>query len=425
MKNTPPENFFKKPYTMPYMMGYFLAANAVRDLCAVVDGANCVMTKVDLLEGNHDLFCTLMSEGGNHRAVCTMVNPLNPDRNPERKLSALLKSLVAHGRYGAVTVTGLPFCRMAGMDYAGMAASLGSKLPVVAVPPMSMESDWLDAYAATLDALARALPLKGKKSPLKAVVAGYLMDRNEYDHVANLKELKRLLALAGLELVSVWPSGGTCAELSRAGEAGLVISLPYGRRAARALALRTGARLVETGLPMGLAGTSAWLSAVRRAAGLEGTLPVKLAAEAEEAAGAMRGALRLLQHKNILFAGDPYLYAAFSSFASELCTVVTAAFLGGDPRPLGVAVKAKVLIFSPEAGAARDALAGLGRYERPDLAVANSFAAAEGIIGGAPLVEFGFPSYGHHCLIDEPFLGYAGARGLAARMLNALQGGRG
>ena len=425
MKDTRPAKVFDKSYSMPYLMGYFLAANAVKDLCAVVDGANCVMQKVDLLEGNHDLFCTLLSPDGRHRAVCTMVNPLNPDKNPEKKLSALLRSLAAHGGYGAVTVTSLPFCRMAGMDYAGIAGAVQGKTPVAALPPMPPEADWLDGYADTLDTLARALPLAGKKGKLKAAVVGYMFDRNEFDHLGNLKELKRLLGLAGLDLVSVWPSGGSCAGLSRAGEAGLIISLPYGRKAARTLAARTGAKLLETGLPLGLGATSAWLAAARSAAGLKGPLPAALLAEEAAAAALLRPALRLLQNRNIVFCGDPWLYGAVAAFAGELCSEVSAAFFNCAPRQLGPAPKPAALLFAPAPDDAATALLALGRYRRPDLAVADSFAWQQGLTGGAPLAELGFPSYARHCLADEPFLGYAGAARLAARLVNALQGGRG
>ena len=63
----------------------------------------------------------------------------------------------------------------------------------------------------------------------------------------------------------------------------------------------------------------------------------------------------------------------------------------------------------------------VGGYLKPDLAVGNSFAATEGLAAGLPLTELGFPSYGHHCLSDEPFFGFAGARMLAGRLFNSLR----
>lgn len=411
---------FDRSFNLPFLMGYFLAANAVRDLCALVEGSNCVMQKVDLLAGNHDLYSTLLSDGGDHRVVCSMGSPLSPQANPEKKLSAVAASLASSGRYGAVAVTGLPYCRLAGMDFEGVVRAARGKAPLYAVQALSMEGDWLDGYDLTLEGLAKALPLKGRPSPRKAAIAGYFLDRNERDHAANLAGLKRLLALCGLELVSVWADGGDCAGLARAGEAGLVISLPYGRRTAAALAARTGARLLEAGLPLGITGTSAWLAAARRAAGLKGPLPPAVRDLERAALDAVFPALRALAAKRLLFAGDPYLYAALAAYAGELAMDFSAAFLCSAPRAASVPLPAGPLLFAPSPAAAARALAGLPLHARPDAAVSNSFGASEGLTGGAPLVELGFPSYGRHCLTDEPFLGYDGAVRLAGLLLNAL-----
>lgn len=423
MKDISSQKEFEKTYQLPYLLGVFLGLNAVSDACLMVDGANCVMVKADLIAGNHDLFSTLLSETGRHRIVCTMWTPINPPKNPEKKLSAMLNSVAASGQFGAVLLTGLPYCWLAGMDYEGVARSVVSGAPVAAIPARSMESDWLDGYAVTLEALARALPAArpAKRAKNKVALVGYLFDRNECDHTANLKELTRLLKASGLETVSVWPSGGSVAELARAAEASLIVSLPYGRKAAKTLAHKYGAKLLETGLPLGLKSTSAWLAAVRRAAGLPGNLPAAVLAEEREAARLIAPALRVLLHKKIMFAGDPYLYSAFAAFAAELCMSLPLVFLGSARRPLGAGAAAGTVLFAPSAEDVKAAAGALSPYQRPDLAVANSFALTEGFAEGLPFTELGFPSYGHHCLLDEPYFGFSGARSLAARLLNSLQ----
>ncbi|MDT8285602.1 MAG: nitrogenase component 1 [Elusimicrobiales bacterium] len=426
MSDTAADKAFERTYQLPYQLGVFMAVNAVRDVCLVVDAPNCAMVKADLIAGNHDLFSTLLSPSGRHRVVCTMVTPFTPQKNPEKRVSAILNSISGSGGFGAVLLTGLPFGWLAGMDYDGIAAAVPPGTPVSAVPAKSMDLDWLEGYDLSLEALARCVrfPKKTRRASNKVALAGYLLDRNEFDHAANLKEISRLLELAGLDLVSVWPSGGPVADLERAAEASLVISLPYGRRAARTLAARCGAKLLETGLPMGLKGTSAWLERVRRAAGLKGALPAALVEAERSAAAALTPALRVLRNRNVLFAGDPHLYSAFSAFAAELCLSVPAALLGSSSRTLGSFVRGTdTALFAPSAAEAKSAVASLSRYRKPDLAVVNSFAVTEGFAEGLPFVELGFPSYGHHCLFEEPYFGYAGARVLAARMLNALQAG--
>ncbi len=410
---------FPKTYVLPYQLGVYLAVNAVSDACLVVDGLNCVLPKADLLAGNHDLNSTLLSPLGRHRVVCTMTGPLPQQANPEKKLARLLESAARSGEYGAVLVTGLPFMNLAGMDYDGIAAGVKAGAPVAAVPALSMEGDWLDGFDRTLEALVGALPARRSAKKKRSVaVVGYLHDRGEGDHRANLAELKRLVELAGLELACVLPDGGAVKDWRRALSAELVVSLPYGRRAAARLAALTGARLVETALPAGLAGTTAWLAALRRAAGLGVLPPAALAAE-REAALALSRAVDMLAHSGLVYAGDPYLFGAVGAFARELGLRVQAAFLNCRSRQLPPGGAAPVTLFSPAVEAARGAAAALTGYDRPALAVCDSFALAEGFAAGAAGVEFGFPSYTRHCLYDEPFLGYAGAAALGGRLLNA------
>lgn len=415
-----PRREFPKTYTLPYQLGVYLAVNAVPDVCLVVDGLNCALPKADLLAGNHDLNSTLFSPLGRHRLVSTMTGPLPQQDNPERKLAKLLLSAADCGDYGAVLVTGLPYMGLAGMDYDGIAAGVKGRAPVAAVPALSLEEDWLDGYDRALEALVRALPSRRVPRAARTVaLAGYFYDRGEGDHRANLAELKRLLRLAGLELACVLPGGASFKSWEKALAADLVVSLPYGRRAAARLAALSGAKLLETGLPAGFAGTSAWLQALRRAAGLKGPLPPALAAEERAAAAAVARALGPLEHAVLLFAGDPHLYAAVSSLAGELGLRVGAAFLNSRGRPLPAAAAAPLLLFSPAVGEAAAALAALGEYDRPSLALCDYFAAAEGLAGAASAVEFGFPSYTRHCLHEEPFLCYAGAKALVGRLLNS------
>ncbi len=423
MKDITSQKAFEKTYQLPYLLGVFLGLNAVSDACLMVDGANCVMVKADLIAGNHDLFSTLLSESGRHRIICTMWTPVNPPKNPEKKLGAMLNSVAGSGQFGAMLLTGLPYCWLAGMDYDGVARAVSSKAPVAAIPAKSMDSDWLEGYDLALEALARAIPERkpGKRAKNKVALVGYMFDRNESDHTANLKELTRLLKISGLDVVSIWPSGGSVAELARVSEASLIVSLPYGRKAAKTLARKYGCKLLETGLPMGLKGTSSWLASVRRAAGLPGGLPQEVLQEEREAARAIAPALRALLHKKLMFAGDPYLYSAFASFAAELCATLPLVFLDSSRRPLGAGTAEGTVLFAPSTEDAKAARKALSRYQAPNLAVVNSFALTEGFADGLPFVELGFPSYGHHCLLDEPYFGFSGARSLASRMLNSLQ----
>lgn len=420
MKNTASAKGPSRPFDFSYHVGLYLAANAVSDCALVVDGPNCVMPKAEYILGNHDLYSTLLSPENRHRLIYTMTDPVTRGENPEVRLAGLLNAASDSGLFSAVLLTGLPFLKLAAMDYEGLAAAAAGRTPVVPVPAMSLEAGWLEGYAMGLDALVRALPGTGRKRRKGTVaIAGYLMDRGERDHAANLAELTALLKACGLETVCVLPSGGKLSRLSRALEADLVVSLPYGRAAARRLAERSGARLVETGLPMGLSGTRRWLETVRRAAGLKGPLPEAAEKMERSAAAAIAPFAQVLAHRNTAFAGDPHLFSAFAAFAADLCVRVTAAFISSGRVPLDAASLPENLLFAPGAAEAAAMLSGMEVYMKPSIMVGNSFAFSEGLADGTSFVELGFPSYGHHCLAPEPFLGFAGAGSLAGRLLNA------
>lgn len=406
-------------FALPYQLGVYLAANAVSDAALVVDGPNCSIPKAEYVYGNHDIRSTLFSPSGEHRLFYTMSGPLRQSGNPESRISVLLDSAASSGLFGVIMVTALPFMKLAGMDYDGLAGRARGRTPVTEVPAGSLEGDWLDGYSRALAALAKALPPGRPRRRRRTVaLAGYLMDRNEGDHAANIRELRGLLAMCGLELVSVFPDGGNFAGLSAALSAEVVVSLPYGREAAALIAARSGARLVEAGLPVGVSGTTAWLGAVCGAAGVR---PGKKVAEAEAGALAdLRPARAPLLGKPAVFAGDPYLFTALRGFMKELGMRPDTAFCDCAHRRLAGGT-ARVM-FSPSLEKARLTAAGLSGFEKPAVLVGNSFARTEALVPGVPFVELGFPSYGFHCLTAKPFLGYAGAVLLAERLLNSQLG---
>ncbi len=413
-------DFFPKTYTLPYQLGVFLAVNAVPDAGLVVDGLNCALPKADLLTGNHDLRSTLLSPLGRHRISVTMNGPLPQSDNPERRVASMLKAAADSGDYKVVLVNGLPYMGLTGLDYDGLASAIDKKTPAAAVPALSFDEDWLDGYDRALEAMVSVLPSRRRVRRRNAVaVVGYLYDRDEGDHRANIAGLRRLLRLAGLDPVCFIPSGDSFGSFHKALEASVVVSLPYGRRAAARLAAASGAKLLETFLPVGASATTAWLRDIRSAAGLKGPLPLAVSAEERRALEAVSRSIAALEHRVLLFAGDPYLYSAFSVFADELGMRVGAAFINSRSRRLPRSPAAPLIMFSPPVDEAAAALAGLPEYDRPSLALCDYFAKSEGLSGTAAVVEIGFPSYTHHCLCDEPFLGYAGSAVLAGRLLNA------
>lgn len=405
-----------KTFIMPYQMGVFLGINAISDAALVVDGPNCSIPKADFIYGNHDINSNLFSHYGNHRLFYTMSKPLKQTGNPENRLEVLLSSLSNSGMYGAVFITALPFQKLAGMDYDGIASSINGKAPVAEIQAKSLEADWLEGYAQTLSAAASCL-VKSKSKLKKDTVAlvGYFMDRNEADNISNIKELEHLLSLCGLDLVCVFPSAKNFDDLKNVLSAETVISFPYGRKAAKSISSLTGAKLIETDIPIGINKTTEWIKSICDIT--KKKLPEQIIIEEKCAKNEIRKTQSILMHKPALFAGDPFLFEAIYDFSKELGMRLNSAFLDCFPRKLKYLHEN--IFFSPTTEQVKKHISGLSDFDTPFVLIGNSFAKSENFAENTPFVEIGFPSYSHHCFIDEPFIGYKGAINLACRLLNS------
>lgn len=414
--------------TPSFLTGLYLFANAVSDCRVVVDGTDCVTRKAEMLYASHDLASTLLDCRGNSRVLHTSAHAREILRGSSAAMLAAAGTLRARADVGLVLLSSLPVMSMTGRDYARVAAEAApGAARLVDVSANALDLDFLDGYALALKRTALDMPLKRARGSRKKVgVVGYFMDRNEGDHRGNLAELARLAARLGLELVSVWPGGGKYADLARIEEAGVIVSMPYGAEAARILAKKTGARLIEPGLPLGFAASAAWLKQVGAACGVpEKKISAVIAEELAASHALARMAVgSLLAGRRVCFTGDPHLAAAFCGFAEELGMLVGGLFLScskANAQALKGRLPGKPLLADFRLGEYADVLLGLFGSNSCELLVANSLG-RRSVAGGLPGVEFGFPSYRHHVLAAAPFLGFKGAVNLVERLFNAARG---
>jgi len=295
---------------------------------------------------------------------------------------------------------------------------------LVQVRSGSLTGDWLHGYAATLEDLAAQLELddSGDLHPDEVAIVGYLMDRNEADHTANLDEMSRLLAAMDLRLVSCWLAGGGVSGLRAAGRAGTILSFPYARRAAKKLAERTGSRLVECELPLGPGATCEWLRSVGRVTGKQDQAEKVIDAEMSLLAPKLEWILQRAFVGKIfaLLGSDPFLIEALRGALAELgCQIgLNACFAHRDH--LGGGEEGRLM--NPPKGELQRSFERLLRLEDVDLVVANSrvLRFLDSLPRRLPFIELGFPSYYTHALFESPFLGFRGALRLVERMANAV-----
>jgi len=418
---------FSERVSLTFAIGTYLAVNAVRDAYLLMDAPGCAHLKTQFVQGNHDWCSDLTSTSGFHRVANTDVHPWRMAGSREAQIGALLERVARHPPAGVTLLSSLPMATITGLDYDLVARQVASRTgrPVIDVPADGLGGDWLDGYAAVLKALARGLPLDGAdRRPGTVGVVGYLMDRGEGDHLANLAALRRVVEGLGLSLASVWPSGGTVEALLAIRHADVVLSLPYGREAARIVAGRTGATLVETGLPLGLAATERWIRQVAAAAGVAGRADAVIDLELAGPVRAVEWVVPYhLLHRRLVFVGEPHLGLAVGQFAEELGVAVEHYVVTNrrqHARALLERAGAAHVTCDPKRQALRALLRPLLAGGRCDLLVTNSTGLEPGP-SPAATVELGYPSFYTHALDERPFLFGRGAAGLVERFMNELR----
>jgi nitrogenase molybdenum-iron protein alpha/beta subunit len=418
---------FSVPVTYTYMLGVYLALNALQDAYLLVEGPDCTYMKAQYLQGNHDWLSTLTNVSGFHRIANTALHPAMMTESREEPLRALMNRMAATSETAGLLLTTMPMAFITGADYERLcrdvAAASGKE--VIHIPGLSLSGDWVDGYAKTLESLARQLAVpKIERGPRKVAVVGYLFDRNEDDHLANLAELRRMFAALELELVSVWLSGQRFGELHAVAQADTIVSLPYGGRAARLLARRTGAQVLELPLPMGLAATEQWLRTLGERFDREKAAEAFLDAELGRIAPRVEWIVPFIfQGLRFGYVGDPYLFPGVREILETLgATLDFVTITNRAPHAKGVTTGpgGPPPLVAPSTKAFFHALVGHVADHRLDLLVTNN-ASMNMPLPHTTMVEFGFPSVFQHALYDRPFLGFRGFLAFVDTLANALR----
>lgn len=416
-----------------YSIGCYLAINALPDALLVMDGKDCVMQKVSQIQGNHDLCSTLFASDGAHRIITTHAMPEDVWRGRQEDIDRCLNYAVARADINVIFQGAMRMASITDPQYEMLLLSFAEKSatdkPLIALPTRTMKEDWLAGYADTLTGLAKVLKLAKKTENVgrpRVGIVGYMMDRNEDDHKANHEELASLIAGLGADLVSTWLCGLPSNHLAQVGEADLIVSLPYARKAAAILADRTGATLLETDLPMGLEGTTRWVRQLGDALGHELEAEALIGRELEKAVPKLQWMVPLLlSDLTIGMVADPYLLRAFLGMVREFGIQVPLRGVWSSPRDdisdlSETSIEDPVVIVDPREGELGPVYERFVRERQLKLLVGNSYALAD-VKPKVAAFEFGFPSFHSHALSPQPFFGYRGCLSILGRLAERLK----
>jgi nitrogenase molybdenum-iron protein alpha/beta subunit len=427
---------FSPPYRYPFLLGVYMATNAIPDAYTVVDGPDCLFFKTEYIHGKHDIHSTLLDVFGNHRICLTNVNAGNVAKSHGDAVLAKIKQIDALPDSSVIFVSSLPMVTIIGTQYDTLVRdaqpTTGARL--IDCPGRSLQGDWLTGYSDILVALAANVDIGGGVLDAKKVaVVGHLMDRTEADHVANVKELERICAALGLELVTVWLGNQPYSQLCEIRDAGTILSFPLGRKASRIIANRTGATVLDVDVPFGLARTRRMIEKLAKATGTEALAADFIEKELRTIIPKVEWMIpHAFAGKKVAFSAQADLLGGFLQIAQDLGLEVvhlSSPCSKGhlqedltdecDPLPR-VVFEPKTQTFSRDIR--QFVQAGV------DLVVCNTEMAktvrlmAEG--EKITHLEFGFPSFFDHALSDRPFLGFQGWICFVDRMANALMASR-
>lgn len=401
------------------MVGVYLGINAIKDAYLLVEGPDCTYLKTEFIQGNHDLMANLTSVSGFHRITNTALHPSQMASSREDKICGMLTQIAASDFVSCVFLTSMPMAFITGADYDRLCRSVAAETgtPAIAIPGKSLSHDWLNGYAEVQKAIAKNIPLSPKatgKKPRVGIV-GYLFDRNEEDHFGNIRELQRMIEGIGAEISSIWFSGNSFHELARIEASDIIVSLPYGRFAAKHVARKLGVPCLTLDYPFGLTATETWLRTLGRHLGLEDETTRFLDAELGRIVPKLEWAIpAIFLHKTYGYIGDPVLVHGFKEIAELLGGKLEFAFITSIPanmnKPERLELEEDSLVLNPSSQ--------MLFPKKVDLIVSNS---VPHFHIKSPFMEFGFPSFFTHCLYDRPFLGINGFVAFVDLLLNHLR----
>ncbi len=406
-----------------FVDGVLAAASAIPDATLVYCGAACIDERAYATFMRHDVSQTLVVPGAATRLVTTFTDYSVAPMGTAHVVEETARQVLAARRPGVLVVAELSRVTLAGEDLRGTCEALRDVLPVpvVAATGHSLVRDATDALAGILAGLARAIPdgaFDGGLVPDRVALVGYDFDRGEGDHVGDVAYLNGMLGALGLEPAPAWLSGAPFERLQEAARASLLLALPAGREAARVLAARSGARVLDVDLPLGLRATAGWLRAVAEACGRTSAAEACVEAELARVVPRLDWVTERLAGRRIALCLAPaWLRGVESMLTRDLGMDVAFGLARARLPPDGDAADA-ARVYDPSVDVLRDRIRRAREDGGLDVLVASSWEAiaAGELLHDVAVVEHGYPSFERHFLRPTPHVGFEGVLVWAERL---------
>jgi len=406
----------KLPIT--YLVWVLLWVNAIKDSYLWVDSPDCFFFKNDFIQWNHDITSMLRKSDWNHKILTTIADSDNVVWNRERKFIQTLKQMAKKDFTKQIFVSSMPMSQIVWTDYDWVISEVKKDIdkPIFNIPSRSMTECWLDWYADLLFSIAKNIDIEwwNQKKENIAIVWN-LFDRGEWDCIANVQELKRIIEALWLNVVSIWLDGWNYEDILKVKDAQTIISLPYWRKAAKKIAKRIWADILELDLPFWLDKTWDFIRTIWKYFNFEDKAENFIQKELAEF-NKIEIVKWAIPHtfiwKKIAFYWDPYLLNGIISLSKTLWFSLDNIFIHGDEKHFKNNKNIDLENLNIE-------------YwfnwwlNNMDLFITNSNSNSWNDISYKKM-EFWFPSYNYHVYTYEPYFWYKWALIFMNRISNLI-----
>lgn len=408
-------NIMRRNHT--FLDGLYLTTNAIKDAYLLLDGCPCIYKKIEIIEKNHDYLSALFDNYGHHRISATDANINNIEQDRNSSIKNQIKKISNYDKTGLLLLSSVPIAKITGVDYEMLLKEIkkDSKKPMINIEYTKMDYDWLDSYSETLKKIAEDMDLGKDKKVMNSVgIVGYFFDRNEGDNTGNLLEIERLFKELSINIESVWLNGKNYEDLKKIEKANLIISLPYAREAAKIIAEKTGARIIELSLPIGIENSINWIRKIAKELKKEKEAEIFIEKDLSQTIPLIGWIVEhFFRGKKVSIVCDPYLaddlITALKEIDVKLIEAVIYSRKSRKNQLKNINLPKKVYFELDETT----------QMKKVDFVIGNS--SGYKLFEKTKYVDFGFPCYRNHFIYNSPYMGIRGFGLLLNRIINSLK----
>lgn len=417
-------------YEVSYLLWVLLWVNAIQDAYLWIDSPDCFFFKTDFIHWNHDINSTLRKADWFHRVLATITDVKNIVWNRMDFFKETIERLLSFEENKITFFTTMPMAQLVWYDYEWLVNAVKSKYnkSTYFINSRSMSWCWLDWYSDLLNSLAKNIPLNWKKIKKNTVwIVWNLFDRNEWDCIWNIDQLKNIFEQFWLKVESIWLDWWKYCDIEKIKNAWTIVSLPYWRKAWKNLAKRLWVPLLELDIPFWITNCINFVEQIAKFFNKENDLEKILyfLMKKDTNISIIKWTIKhTFWNKKILFCADPYLIPWIIDICETLWIEINQIFIHWYKEFLKNNLNKNYEKYEQIIYWINDIQA---QTDWVDLMISNTqtswfihFKKADKNPELLKFMEFWFPSYNYHCYTKNPYIWFIWTLNFINRMANQL-----